>query len=208
MTPDQFAAARGRPVSRETFDRLQILADLLSRWNPKINLVSKSTLADLWRRHFLDSTQVFDIARSARGHWDDIGSGGGFPGLVVAILAAVEAPDLTVRLIESDQRKAAFLATALRETGVSAAIWAGRAELAAPLNADMFSARAVAPLTDLLAHATRLLCPSGRALLPKGANHQAEIDAALATWRFRLQKHPSTTQPGAVVLEIEGISRA
>ncbi len=208
MTPDQFAAARGRPVSRETFDRLQTLADLLSRWNPKINLVSKSTLADLWHRHFLDSTQVFDIARSARGHWDDIGSGGGFPGLVVAILATVEAPDLTVRLIESDQRKAAFLATALRETGVSAAIWAGRAELAAPLNADTVSARAVAPLTDLLAHAARLLCPTGRALLPKGANHQAEVDAALATWRFRLQKHPSTTQSGAVVLEIEGISRA
>lgn len=109
-------------VSRETSDRLRLLADLLQKWNPKINLVSRSTLETLWDRHILDSAQIFDLVLHPVDHWVDIGSGGGFPGLVVAILAAEKDPAQKTTLIESDQRKCAFLRTVLRETGVSATV--------------------------------------------------------------------------------------
>lgn len=207
MTPDELSALRGRPVSRETFDRLARFVALLRKWNPKINLVSGATLPEVWTRHILDSLQVFDLAGVAEGHWVDLGTGGGFPGLVVALLAAEEAPDLRVTLVESDQRKAAFLATVLRETGVAADLRAQRIEALAPLAATILSARALAPLDRLLHHAALHLAPGGRALFPKGQTHAEEIAEALASWRFRVQKHPSRTDSQAVILEIGDISR-
>ena len=106
-------------VSRETLARLEAYAALVAKWNPKINLVSRKSLEDLWSRHILDSAQVFALAGPApRGRWADLGSGGGFPGAVVAILAAGIGADLRVTLVESDQRKAAFLRTVSRETAV------------------------------------------------------------------------------------------
>ena len=207
MTPESLAALRGRPVSRETFDRLGRFVGLLEKWNPKINLVSAATLPDAWSRHILDSLQVFDIAAATEGHWADLGTGGGFPGLVVAILAHDEAPGLGVTLVESDQRKAAFLAAVLRETGVAARILAERIEAAPPLAADILSARALAPLDRLLSHADRHLAPNGRAIFPKGQSAESEVAQALASWRFRLQKHPSRTDSQAVILQIEDIKR-
>ncbi|WP_343080407.1 16S rRNA (guanine(527)-N(7))-methyltransferase RsmG [Ostreiculturibacter nitratireducens] len=207
MTRDELSELRGRDVSRETYARLETHAALLAKWNPKINLVSPSTLAEVWSRHILDSIQIFDLNDRLEGVWVDIGTGGGFPGLVIAILAAAEAPGIAVHLVESDLRKSAFLATCLRETGVTAKIHSERAESLPSLNADVLSARALASLTALLGLAERHLAPEGLALFPKGANHQAEIDEALATWRFRLQKHPSKTDPLAVILAIEGLSR-
>lgn len=206
MTPEKLSALRGKDVSRETFEKLSALVALLLKWNTRINLVGKSTIEDVWTRHILDSMQVFDIS-TPRGHWVDIGTGGGFPGLVVAILAAGEAPDLRVTLVESDTRKAAFLATAVRQLALATQVLTERGENLPPLAADTLSARALAPLTQLLAHAHRHLAPGGRALFPKGAAHQAEIDEALATWRFDLQEHPSKTDPRAVILAIEGLSR-
>lgn len=207
MKREDLAAARGRPVSRETYDRLAGFVALLEKWNPRINLVSAATLPEVWDRHILDSLQVFDLAGVTAGNWADLGTGGGFPGLVVALVAVEEAPDLRVTLVESDQRKAAFLATVLRETAVTAQVRAERIESLPPLAATVLSARALAPLPRLIDHAARHLAPGGKALFPKGQAHAQEVEQALASRRFRVQKHPSRTDSQAVILEIEDISR-
>lgn len=194
-------------VSRETLDRLHLYEALLKKWNPAINLVSRATVADAWARHFLDSAQIFDLAPGGARHWADLGSGGGFPGMVVAIIAAERAPDMAVTLVESDQRKAAFLRTVVREVGVPANVIAERIEEVPPLGADVLSARALAPLSMLLGFAERHMVPGGRALLQKGAQHDAEITEALASWRFDVQKTPSKTNPSAVTLSVGGLSR-
>jgi 16S rRNA (guanine527-N7)-methyltransferase len=200
------ALLAGRSVSRETLGRLQIYADLLRRWNPTVNLVSQGSLEHLWSRHILDSAQILDLAPPA-ATWVDLGSGGGFPGLVITILGADERPALAMTMVESDARKCAFLATVARETGVAPRILTARAEDVPPLAADVVSARALAPLPVLLGLSARHLAPSGTALFLKGARHQPEIEQALAEWRFTYQKHPSLTDPAAVILSIKGLSR-
>lgn len=194
-------------VSRETRDRLRLHADLLSKWTPAINLVSRGSLNQLWTRHFLDSAQLFAVHPISAGSWVDLGSGGGFPGLVLAILAAEAAPELHFTLVESDLRKATFLRTVATETGIEVTVLSERAEVLAPLSADVVSARALAPLPKLLGYAKRHLSPTGRGLFLKGANSQAEIDEALASWRFDVQKFPSKTDPASVILSIGGIAR-
>jgi 16S rRNA (guanine527-N7)-methyltransferase len=194
-------------VSRETSERLSRFADLLRKWNPSINLVSRTTLESLETRHILDSAQLFDLKPAAARHWVDLGSGGGFPGLVIAILAAEKAPTLRVTLIESDRRKATFLSTVARELDLKQVrVLAERIETAPPQDADVVSARALAPLPDLLAYAERHLVPGGIALFPKGARHD-ESDDGLASWRFEVQKFPSTTDPEAVILKLGAIAR-
>ncbi len=197
----------GRDVSRETSERLALFELLVRKWNPAINLVARSTLDDLRGRHFIDSAQIFDLAPTTARRWADLGSGGGFPGMIVAILAATERPHLSVTLVESDQRKAAFLAAAVRELGISVEILAARIEAIPPLGADTLSARALAPLGTLLVHAARHLAPDGIAIFPKGANHQAELDQALEHWAFSYQKEPSKTDAAGVILTIGGITR-
>ena len=192
-------------VSRETLERLDIYAELLLRWNVKINLVAKSTLDDLWSRHFLDSAQVFALGQG--DDWVDIGSGGGFPGLVVAILAAQARPDLSMTLVEADQRKATFLRTVLRETGVSGTVICERVEHVPPLGAKTLTARALAPLETLLGYAERHLSQDGRGLFLKGKNAKAEVQEALAQWRFDCQTYPSQTDSEAVILSIGDLSR-
>lgn len=193
-------------VSRETAARLETYAALLEKWNASINLVSKSTIPELWTRHFLDSAQLLELAPDGRA-WADLGTGGGFPGLVVAILAAERRPDLRVTCLESDLRKATFLRSVIRETGIDATVIAGRIEQAAPLGADILSARALAPLDILLGYAERHLKPGGTALFPKGANHAEEVAQALATWTFRLDTYPSKTDPAATILKLGDIRR-
>jgi 16S rRNA (guanine527-N7)-methyltransferase len=195
-------------VSRETTARLDRLVAELSRWNPVINLVARSTLPAVWTRHVLDSAQLFDLGSQQAGTWADLGSGGGFPGLVVAILAAEKAPGIRVSLVEADRRKAAFLRSAARHCGIAVEVIDERIEALPPLGADVLSARALAPLPTLLAHAERHLAPGGVALFPKGAGHEAEIAAALERWRFSVQKIPSRTDPDSVVLRIGDIGRA
>lgn len=197
----------GRDVSRETSELLARFEVLIRKWNPVINLVARSTLDDLRNRHFLDSVQVFDLAPASAAHWADLGTGGGFPGMIVAILASIERPDLSVTLVESDQRKAAFLATVARELAISVEVLPARIEALPPLQADILSARALAPLDTLLAHAERHLAPDGTAIFPKGANHQVELDQALEHWTFSYQKEPSKTDAAGVILIIGGISR-
>ncbi len=194
-------------VSRETSERLEIYAQLLRKWNPRINLVSRNTLDDLETRHIADSMQIFDLAPQGWKHWADLGSGGGFPGLVIAILAAEFSPVAQVTLVESDQRKCAFLRTVIRETGAPATVVAGRIEATAPLSADILSARALADLDTLLGFAERHLCEGGAALFPKGANWKKEVDNARVQWRFDCEARTSKTEPSAVILKIGGITR-
>jgi 16S rRNA (guanine527-N7)-methyltransferase len=195
-------------VSRETVSRLDAYAALLEKWNPAINLVAKSTLAELWTRHILDSAQLFDLAPLDAKRWADLGAGGGFPGLVIAILAAEKRPELKIALVESDARKAAFLQAALRETGLAAEVIAERIEKIPPLQADVVSARALAPLPKLLAYAERHLAEGGVALFPKGAGAEAELSESLERWQFSVQKHPSRTDQEAAVLRIGELKRA
>ena len=198
---DEFRAKAD--VSRETFAQLEIYADLLKDWNKWINLVSSKSLELLWRRHFLDSAQLFKIGAGAKS-WVDLGSGGGFPGAVVAIMAG---DAMKTTLIESDQRKAAFLRCLARET-TSFKVISARIEEAEPQHADVVSARALAPLPLLLPYVSRHLRADGRAILPKGQKAQVEVTEALEHWRFDCETYPSETDPDAVVLTIGDIKRA
>lgn len=194
-------------VSRETNARLTIYADLLRKWNASINLVSKATLDELWRRHMADSAQLSDLAPNHVDHWVDFGSGGGFPGLVIAILAMeAETPKL-VTLIESDSRKSAFLRTVIRETGANAKVITDRVERIAPLQADLVSARALADLSTLLGFVEHHMMDTGVALFPKGESWEKELEIAQSKWRFDYQFVKSKTETGPGILRISGVSR-
>jgi 16S rRNA (guanine527-N7)-methyltransferase len=194
-------------VSRETLDRLRTYAALLERWTPRINLVAPSTVGDLWTRHIVDSAQLFSLAPDTARRWVDLGSGGGLPGVVIAAMAADSRPDLQVHLVESDQRKAVFLRTVAREIGLSFSVHAVRAESLDPLDADVLSARALAPLDRLLDLAKRHLRPGGLCLFPKGATWRDEVRTALARHAFRCEEVESSTAPHAVILKIGDIVR-
>lgn len=194
-------------VSRETSERLEIFASTLIKWNPKINLVSKRSLDELWTRHILDSVQVFKAAEAASGKWLDIGSGGGLPGVIVAILAAERGTYSEVRLMESDQRKCAFLRNVARECGVPMTVISERIEVAKPEHSSVLSARALADLSDLLGFAERHLSVSGTAIFPKGISWKKEVDNALKQWRFDWEAIKSLTEPEAVILKIKGVER-
>jgi len=200
MSPDD--------VSRETKERLNTYAKLVEKWTPRINLVSRASLPHLQTRHFTDSAQLHAIAPHPVGHWADLGSGGGFPGLVIAILAQETGSPDRVTLVESDARKSAFLRTVIRETGVNATVRTERIEATAPLAADVLSARALARLATLLGHAARHLAPDGTALFPKGASWQEEISEARTKWQFTSRVDKSRTDPDAVILHVTGVSRA
>jgi 16S rRNA (guanine527-N7)-methyltransferase len=202
MTPPD-----GMNVSRETLDRLQIYADLLKRWNPRINLVSKSTLPEVWTRHILDSTQIYDLVAHPVAHWVDLGSGGGFPGLVIAIMASDQSSPLRMTLVESDARKCAFLRTVIRETGTQAKVVSDRVELTSPLQANVISARALADLSTLLGYCERHLVPGGTGIFLKGATWKKELSKAQSQWNFEYQTVKSQTETGPVVLSVTGVSR-
>ena len=194
-------------VSRETTERLQIYADLLRMWNPKINLVAPSTIDDLWSRHFLDSAQLYRLAPVHFDHWADLGAGGGFPGLVIAILAQDRASQARMTLVESDARKSAFLRTVLRETGVNASVVTKRVEAVPPLSAPVLSARALAPLSGLMEFAHRHLSTTGVALFPKGQNWEKELHDAKSAWQFSYRVDRSVVQGNSVILSVTGVGR-
>lgn len=194
-------------VSRETLERLEHYETLLRKWNKAINLVSPSTIKDAKSRHFVDSAQIYALANADWKIWCDMGTGGGFPGMVIAILAAEKNPTGEVVLLESDQRKATFLRTVARETGVTARVISERIEAAAPVNADILSARALASLDILFDFADRHLKFTGQALFPKGATWQKEIQEAQRSWSFSHEVHKSTVDLNSVILSIGGIAR-
>lgn len=192
-------------VSRETAERLARYGQLIERWNPRINLVAPATIADLQQRHIADSLQISNYITPKSGLWADLGSGGGLPGIVLAVAFA----DLDTRfvLVESDQRKATFLRTCIRELGLSnATVQNARIEAIDPLNAAYLSARALAPLPKLMPYLQQHLAAEGRAFLMKGRNWQQELGEARSNWRFDVETHPSNTQDGSAILEISGVS--
>jgi 16S rRNA (guanine527-N7)-methyltransferase len=194
-----------KSVERE----LAIYEDLLRRWQAKINLVAPNTLNDVWLRHFADSAQV--VAALPKAHrWADIGSGAGFPGLVTAILVK-DRPGAMVHLIESDQRKAAFLRAVSRETGAPVTIHAERIEKALPPLAgeiDAISARALAPLERLLVMVNQPLKKGAKAVFLKGAEWQDELTAARRLGSFDVRTLQSRTHPRARLIVIDSSPEA
>ena len=195
-------------LSGETMARLEGHVAMLRKWNPAINLVAPATLNDVWTRHVADSVQLFDLRGDRCRHWLDLGSGAGFPGFVVACLAVERAPDMRVTLVESDHRKAEFLRSVSRETGVSVTVRDSRIESLPPLEADVVSARALAPLPALCAYAARHLVPTGLALFLKGARAEEEVHAARIDWHFNLLSRSSITEPAASVLVLTDLHHA
>jgi 16S rRNA (guanine527-N7)-methyltransferase len=187
-----------------TLDRLHLLVAELRKWNPAINLVAAATLADAWTRHIAESAHLADLV-APPAHWADLGSGGGFPGLVVAILLAERSPGSRVTLVESDGRKAAFLRQTAFLAGVSVAVIDRRIEEVPPLRAGVVSARALAPLGRLLPLVHRHLAPEGTGLLPKGARVAEELASVAGTWSFDLRRHPAAGAGGGDVLEIRNL---
>jgi 16S rRNA (guanine527-N7)-methyltransferase len=200
LGPAGFAALTG--VSRETLARLEAYAALLLEWSPRINLVGRSTLGDIWRRHFLDSAQLLPLVPAAARSVVDLGSGAGFPGLVLAILGVPG-----VELIEADSRKAAFLREAVRITGAEAVLRPCRIEAVAAWPADVVTARAFAPLDRLLALAERFIGPQTVCLLLKGARAEEELTAAGKAWTMTASRYPSRADPGGTVLSLQQVSR-
>lgn len=192
-------------VSRETDEALTRYAELIRKWNPRINLIAPGTVDQIETRHLADSLQLVQASHSARTGWADLGSGGGLPGLVVAIAR----PDLSVSLVESDQRKATFLRTVVRELSLpNVTVISNRIEELDRLQTANVSARALAPLPLLMAYVERHLAVDGTAWLMKGRNWQAEVEAARKDWDFKLVTHSSDTDPDAAILEITGIRHA
>lgn len=180
------------------------LSALVRRWNGTVNLVAPGTLAELEARHVADSAQLWGLRPAGARTWADLGSGGGFPGLVVAALAG---PEAAVALVESDARKCAFLRAAAQDMGLTVTILEARAEALPPLGADVVSARALAPLPRLLPLVARHLREGGTAILPKGRAWEAEVEEARRTWGFDLDARPSATDADARVLLLTRLAR-
>lgn len=197
-------------VSRETMERLSVYESLLRKWQRSINLVSKSTLDAVWRRHFWDSAQLMGLSSESQLKWADFGSGAGFPGLVLAILAH-DRVGFQMNLVESDQRKSVFLREVIRETGAPAKVHTSRIEAADTITkigpCDALSARACAPLDRLLGWAEPYFGPETKAFFLKGSKWQEELTLARKSWTFRVTSYPSQADPEGCVLKVEQLAR-
>ena len=208
LAADREAALALVPVSRETLGRLDRFVATLLTWQRRINLIASATVRTVWTRHVADSLQLVELAPNAR-IWIDLGSGGGFPGLVIAC-ALAEIPGARVHLVESNGKKAAFLREAVRASGAPAIVHAARIEqmgmkLDAPV--EVVTARAVAPLTDLLALAAPWLKKGAQALFPKGQDIGAELTEASKYWSMQALLLPSKTDPQARIVSVGSAKR-
>lgn len=197
-------------VSRETLARLDLLADLLIHWQKTINLVAPASLPHLWSRHIADSLQLVDMAAAESRRWVDLGSGGGFPGLVVAAVLA-ERPGAQVHLVESDTRKAAFLREVTRRAALPVSVHPQRIEQVAQGLApgtDVVSARALAPLPKLLDLAAPFLAAGALGIFPKGKDTQGELTAARKGWTLDVELRDSRSDPDGRVLLVRRAERA
>jgi len=199
-SPAEFQQATG--ASHEAMGALGVYEALLRKWQKQINLIGPVTLKDVWGRHFLDSAQIQIFSRQTSGKgkrlsWLDLGTGAGFPGLVLSILGEAK-----VFLVEKSPKKCAFLRAVIRETGAYATVIPSRIENVAPFPVDRVTARALAPLPDLLAWGAPFLRPGGECWLLKGRSVEDELIAAEKSWTFKLASFPSETDPGGKVLRI------
>lgn len=197
-------------VVRETFNldaatmvRLDAYAALLTKWQARINLIAPNTVPELWTRHILDSAQLWPLIEGRAGPLLDLGSGAGFPGLVLAIMGRSD-----VTLVEADRRKAAFLQEAARVTETKVSIQACRIEALAPIRAGIVTARALASLDSLLHYAQPYADESTLYLFLKGERAEDELTTARKRWKMSFDKVPSLTNPHGVVLRLEGVTNA
>lgn len=190
-------------MTPDTEARLRRFAALLLRWNATLNLVAARDTDAVWDRHILDSLQLVPLIPAGTGRGADLGSGGGFPGLVLAV-----ATGIPFDLIESDRRKAAFLRSAVLETGAPATVHACRIEQAAVDPVPLVTARALAPLSRLLPLAARLLAADGTCLLMKGAKAAEELASVRDGWAMTVDRVTSTTHADGVILRISRLSRS
>ncbi|MFC3161710.1 16S rRNA (guanine(527)-N(7))-methyltransferase RsmG [Ciceribacter thiooxidans] len=199
----------GLRVSRETLERLRHFAELFEKWSRTINLVAASTQSDMWTRHIADSAQIFALSPEPK-QWVDLGSGGGFPGVITAILLA-EAGAGWVHLVESNHKKAGFLRVALSETGARGSVHACRIEEAHRQiqHCDAISARALAVLDVLFDFAAPWVerNPDLHCFFHKGRDYQTEVDKAHGRWSFDLLQHQSAIETDSVILEIARLTR-
>jgi 16S rRNA (guanine527-N7)-methyltransferase len=205
MTKAAMITASDLNVSRETFEKLELLERELHRWQAIKNLVGPATLTQIWDRHIVDSLQLLDLAPDAKT-WLDLGSGAGFPGLVLAIAGAERG--LKVHLVESNSRKCAFLRQIARLTGTSAIVHEARLETVVPDfvgKADVVSARALASLAMLLDWTEPLLKAGTMGLFPKGRDAEIELTEARKKWTFEAEILPSLTDSEARILRITSI---
>jgi 16S rRNA (guanine527-N7)-methyltransferase len=202
--PEEFAALSH--VSRETLARLTIHADMLLDWNARQNLVSRGSSADLWRRHFWDSAQLVSHIPISAGSLVDLGSGAGFPGLVIAEILR-ERPGFRVVLYEGTAKKCRFLEAVAERLNLTVKVRQGRIEDAAPEIFDVIAARACAPLAKLLPYAQRFWGKKCVALLLKGQNVEVELTESHKSWRMDVVRHQSRSDPSGVILEIRELHR-
>lgn len=202
------AERAGVPVSRETAERLALYVDLLKRWNPVKNLVSHHTLGEVWDRHIVDSLQLLRLAPDAKT-WVDMGSGGGLPALVIAACLA-DTPGAQIHCIESKLGKAAFLQEASRQMRLPVKVWARRIEdVVGPelRQADVVTARALAPLAKLLELANPLLKTGALGIFPKGQDVASELTEAARYWTFDPRSVPSVTDSKGRIIVVQGVDR-
>ncbi|MEZ5898732.1 MAG: 16S rRNA (guanine(527)-N(7))-methyltransferase RsmG [Hyphomicrobiaceae bacterium] len=206
--PEQFRAAFA--VSRETIEKFQAYEAMLRRWQKTINLVAPSTLDHIWHRHFADSAQLWGLRPTGAVNWLDLGSGAGFPGLVLAIMAS-EHGGTRHTLIESDSRKAAFIREVARAVGVAVDILCMRIEIPETQvkvrEINCVTARALAPLPRLVELAYPYFGPSTVGLFSKGREAAAEIEQARQGWTFTAELNPSVTDPQGSVLLLKSLKR-
>ena len=194
-----------RDVSRETLEKLDAYKALLEKWTRKINLISKSTIDDIAMRHIWDSAQIY---QQVTHKWVDLGSGGGLPGVVIAVLAAGWNEPMDMVLVESDQRKTTFLRTCARELDISLNVIPKRIDEIESQQGEIVSARALSDLSGLLEIAVPHLSQGGTCVFMKGARWQAEVENARKSWQFSCEAAPSKTNSDAAILRIRDIERA
>lgn len=208
VPPDALKALAGLGiVSRETLAALVAYVALLEKWQAKINLISKASLPDVWMRHVVDSAQLWPLVPEDATTLTDLGSGAGFPGLVLAVLGE-DRPGFQVHLIESDTRKCAFLREVIRATGAPATVHNARAGSLDPWPSDVVTARALAPLPDLLPLANPFVAPDGIALFLKGRGAKEELTSAASWGTFTVEALPSHTAGEAQILKLSDLRPA
>lgn len=205
MPPYSDGFLAGIKVSRETWESLEDYCVSLLTWSRAINLVSNAKDANLWHRHILDCAQLWSLRHPETKAWADIGTGGGLPGLVMAIIGRELSPQTRFHLVESDKRKVAFLRFVQSRQDLTLVLHAERIETLPPIGAQTLSARALAPLHQLLGFAARHLDTGGTALFPKGRKFKEEIDDAKKKWNFLVEEQPSKVDSGARILQVTSI---
>ena len=197
----------GLSVSSETLQRLYSYEMMVSRWNPTINLVSKTSLKDLWGRHIVDSSQIYSCAQPMAGLWLDLGSGGGFPGVVIAIIAKELSPKLEIVLVESDTRKCIFLRSVIRELGIGARVENSRIEAFELSNVSFLSARALANMNGLCGFAEKFVSRETICFFPKGEFYEKEVAECRKNWNFEHEIVKSGTSDEGKIIVIRSLER-